>query len=61
MVKLNKAFETGISELDCDVTMKKFLNGILEYESNLSENKNATQSVVSEKYRHMIENVAEGE
>ncbi len=61
MVDLNKAFEKGISDLDCNKKMDDFLIKILKYELNLSENKNTTQSTISEKYREFIENVAEGE
>lgn len=59
MVDLNKAFEKGIKDLDCDKKMDDFLEKILKYELQLSENKNTTQTVVSEKYRKMVENVAE--
>ena len=59
MTNLNKAFEKGISDLDCDKKMDNFLNKILNYEMKLSENKNSTKSAVSEKYRELIESVAE--
>ena len=61
MVELNKAFEEGISDLDCDKSMSKFLNKILKYELSLDENKNKTQNDILNDYRSWIENFSEGD
>ena len=61
MVELNKAFLKGISDLDLDENMDKFLSKILQYELQLSDSKNRTQNEISEKYGELIENFAEGE
>ena len=61
MVDLNNAFIDGISDLDCDENMEKFLKKILNYELILYEDKNNTQTTISEQYRSLIENFSEGE
>ncbi len=61
MVDLNKAFEEGISNLECDEKMGKFLEKVLKYELSLSDDKNSTQSAISEQYRKWIENSSEGD
>lgn len=61
MVELNKAFLEGISDLDCDENMGKFLKKILDYELILSDDKSYTQTDISEKYRALIENFSDGE
>ena len=61
MVELNKSFEEGISDLDCNEQMSKFLIKILNYELNLNENKNKTQSDVLEQYRKWVEYSSEGD
>lgn len=61
MVDLNKAFDEGISNLECDEKMAAFLEKVLKYELSLSDDKNTTQSAISEQYRKWIENFSEGD
>lgn len=61
MVDLNNDFIEGISSLDCDENMDKFLKKILDYELQLYKEKNNTQSKISEKYRSLIETFSEEE
>lgn len=61
MGDLNKAFEEGIANLECDKKMDVFLKKVLKYESSLSEDKSSTQTTISEKYRKWIENFSEGD
>lgn len=61
MVDLNKDFINGISDLECDESMDKFLKKILNYELELYKEKNNTQTAISEQYRILIENFSDGE
>lgn len=61
MVDLNNSFVEGISDLDCDENMAKFLKKILNYELSLNKDKNNTQSTILENYRSVIENFSEGD
>ena len=61
MVDLNKAFDEGISNLECDKKMVDFLEKVLKYELSLTEDKNSTQTSISEQYQKWIENFSEGD
>ena len=61
MVDLNKSFEEGISNLECDKSMADFLEKVLKYELSLSDDKSSTQTAISEQYRKWIENFSEGD
>lgn len=61
MVELNKAFLEGISDLDCNENMRKFLKKILDYELVLNDDKSYTQATISEQYRTLIENFSDEE
>lgn len=56
MVDLNKAIIDGISDIDCDENVAKFLEKILKYELQLSDDKNSTKTKISQQYREWIEN-----
>ena len=61
MVELNKAFSEVISNLECDEKMENFLNKVLKYELELSDEKISTRTEISEQYRKWIENFSDGD